>query len=162
VPLVCGSLTPAAVAVTSCSAMRRPTAAGSNGVQLCILSLGLGCPHQVLLTPFLFRVDHLRSVELCASALQVACHLLASHCNGSSAPGGGAASGTFVTKLWAGGEQQPLLADMRSRFSPFPSLSHFHRARVHACTHARTLARTHARTPGHFPSSHVLSTVLRL
>ena len=123
--------------MTSCSVMRHPTVAASNGVQLCVLSLGLGCPHQVLLTSFLFRVDHLRSVELCASALQVACHLLASRCQGSSASGGGAASGTFVTKLWAGGEQQPLLADMRSRYSPFPSLNFSSHA--HARAHLRAL-----------------------
>jgi 23S rRNA U2552 (ribose-2'-O)-methylase RlmE/FtsJ len=72
-----------------------------------------------MLTSFLLRVDHLRSVELCASALQVACHLLASRCAGSEAEG--AAVGTFVAKLWAGGEQQPLLADMRSRCNfPIP------------------------------------------
>ena len=34
--------------------------------------------------------------------------------------GMGPVSGTFVAKLWAGGEQQPLLAEMRSRCSFLP------------------------------------------
>ncbi len=69
------------------------------------------------------RVDHLRSVELCANALQVACGLLASISCSASATGSRAtvaAAGTFVTKLWAGGEQQQLLAEMRSRCDIFP------------------------------------------
>ena len=73
------------------------------------------------------RVDHLRSVELCANALQIACTLLASPICSAHATGGTAtaAAGTFVTKLWAGGEQQQLLADMRSRCGLFPPSQSF-------------------------------------
>ncbi len=88
----------------------------SNGALITVSRVGppLGTTH------FFFRVDHLRSVELCTEALQVACMLLSSGSGVSSAKGRGmkgSASGTFVAKLWAGGEQQPLLADMRSRYS---------------------------------------------
>lgn len=45
--------------------------------------------------------------------------LLSPVSGGSSARGRGetlSASGIFVAKLWAGGEQQQLLTDMRSRY----------------------------------------------
>jgi hypothetical protein len=82
----------------------------------------LGCHHLPQLN-FFNRVDHLRSVELCASALRVACELLSSGSVSSCVigrEGMGPVSGTFVAKLWAGGEQQPLLAEMRSRCSFLP------------------------------------------
>ena len=82
----------------------------------------LACPLNASTHFLLCRADHLRSVELCSVALQVACSMLSSGSGGASAAGGGAsvaASGTFVTKLWAGGEQQQLLADMRSRYGLF-------------------------------------------
>ena len=96
-------------------AMLPLTAAASNGAQRC---------GRLFMSPsasihfFWLRADHLRSVELCASALEVACRLLSFGSGSSAATRCGrkvATAGTFVTKLWSGGEQQQLIADMRSR-----------------------------------------------
>ena len=102
----------------NCDVVLCDAAPNSSGQQWCVVT---ACASAV--TPQLAvtscRADHLRSVELCSAALQVACSLLSSSSSRASTTGGagaGAAEGSFVTKLWAGGEQQQLLSDMRSRY----------------------------------------------
>jgi 23S rRNA U2552 (ribose-2'-O)-methylase RlmE/FtsJ len=101
-----------------CDVVLCDAAPNSSGQQWCATTCSPFHVSPCLIHFFCHRADHLRSVELCASALEVACRLL-SFGNGSSAATGSgrkvATAGTFVTKLWSGGEQQQLIADMRSR-----------------------------------------------